>query len=155
MKFPMTFTRYKGSVPAGAIALASDAIPTTPPNPATMSNLFTAPFVSKNGWPVCRIGIVYNPPSGSTNLAVDVYLYEENLGIWFRANATSPIVLPPKVATYCDIPAPIEPAPTTANLSSVGVGSLTALLIVTDPNAAPNGAHQFAVCADLTTVGTN
>lgn len=95
MKFSHVFNRWKGAAqPTNVpILLGGDSVPTTPgqnrPNKSTMDNLVTSRFRDTNGWPCHRIAVLYKPPSGTTALDADMYMYEDTLDTWFRVNGVA------------------------------------------------------------------
>jgi len=147
MQFPCSFTRYKGG---GGTALGSDTIPSIPPL-SSQDNILFSRITDTNGWPAQRIAVTYLPPSGSYSLTGALYFWEYHTG-WIQIGASTPIAA--GVATFFDVvsqlPATVAP---NGNVLSGG-GSLALCLVVTDPGAAPSGAHVFAVAADLTAEGT-
>ena len=156
MFFPAVFKRYKGTPVVGATALGSDggASLTTPLSQLTVrDNLLPTKFVNVHGWPIHRVAVVYLAPSGSLALNADMYFWEESIGGWFRINQTSPLALPPGIVTFFDTIALLDGSIAQANLQSGGAGSIAQMLVVTDPGAAPNGLHSFAMGPDLTTYG--
>lgn len=147
MRFPAKFSRFKGG--GGTPALGSDTVPTGNVN---QDNILYSKFTSINGWPASRVAVVYKAPSGSLALNADMYFFEENIGMWFKITA-SPVALTPGRVTFFDVVALMDlpntlkgnddPAPSS--------GSIAQMLIVSDPGAAPNGEHIFAMGPDLTT----
>jgi hypothetical protein len=149
MKFPATFTRYVGTVPAGKIALGADTLPTGRPE-ATMDNLLASRFNNVNGWPAHRIAVVYNGPESAPALTATMYFYEDSTSAWYQIGAAG--TLTSGEVTFFDVIAIMEMPNVSADLANATPGSIAQILIVEAPGGTPpNGAYQFAMATDLTT----
>lgn len=157
MRFHHKFSRFKGAVPAGEIALGVDVDPTTLGLDAgatarAQTNVFQARFANTNGWPSHRIAVGYKPPSGALALVATAYLYDVLSGYWFRVDVAGASLVANAITYFDFVSVPELPA-TLQNLDQ-GVGNAADFyLLVTDPGAAPAGEHLFTLAPDLTTPG--
>lgn len=148
MRFPKSFSRFKGTVPAGAIALGGDgAAPTAPPG--SYDNVMVSRFSNTNGWPCHRVAVVYKAPSGVLALSATMWFWEDNLQAWFQIG--DPQNLTPGKVAFFDVVALLDVPHVAADMNSVTAGSIAQALVVADSGGAPNGEHKFAVGPDLTT----
>lgn len=154
MRFPTSFSRWKGAVPAGGVALGGDSVPNgaqgadgTPPAPS-QSNVLFARFANSAGWPIHRIALAYNyrGAGAAIDLPASVYLWDENARRWFLVSA---VTLKEGQIVFSDSVALIDAPMQAANQTTPSAGSLSALVIVTDPGAAPNGEHRILLGCDL------
>jgi hypothetical protein len=149
MKFPASFTRYVGTVPAGKTALGADTLPTARPA-ATMDNLLASKFNNINGWPAHRVAVVYNGPAGAPNLTATMYFYEDATAAWYQIGAAGTLVS--GQVTFFDVIAIMEMPNTSADLANATPGSIAQVLIVAAPGGSPpSGPYEFAMATDLTT----
>lgn len=157
MKFPCVFKRWKGAGNTGSLALlGSDAVPvasaTANARPSGQDNIVNSRFTSINGWPCYRIAVLYKPPSGTLALHGNMHMYEDNMDTWFRVNGVAGVsnILAGAV-TFFDCVALLDKPHSGVSLGEDLLGSISQMLVVTDPGAAPDGLHTFAMAADLTT----
>jgi hypothetical protein len=167
MKFPTTFTRYIGTIPAGGKQLGLDSLLVDGNgNPLKFvsgtDNYLASRMVSINGWPVNRICF-----AGKTNAVaavagtVTVYTYEDNLGCWLplpsSAGTTSPAYTcgtnaAPSGFLYFDAMSLVDLPHVQSDLSAVQPGTGAYLCIVTAGSSPPNGTYQFVLGAEMTDV---
>lgn len=145
MRFPLVFSRFKAGGPGDPV-LGGDTIPTGMVSSKTHSNVLFSRFSNAHGRPAERIALLYKAPSGSLALNYSAYIFEDTIGAWFRV-ATGTVT--PDVVTFFNTVGLIEPPPGNPEIASPG--SLQLLIIISDPGAAPNGEHKFAVGACLNT----
>lgn len=157
MRFPVVFSRFKGSVPAGQKALGLDTVPAMQPDsspPAAMDNMLSHRFSNTNGWPTHRIAVLYNCKVGSpTTLSAQAYVFEQRTGRWYAVGVAQDLV--DGTITFFDSLGLVEQAQVAGLDVQGATGSEQFMLIITDTgSAAPNGEHQFGMAPDLTTPGT-
>lgn len=157
MQFHKVFTRWLGTVPAGGKAIATDVLPVDvagnprAPDAVKDDNCLTCRFKSLDGWPVHRVAVAYKAPAGAVaTVAATMYCWESQLGAWFQIGPAG--VLTPGQVTFFDCVALLDTVPTTAGLNqgSPSRGSMDQLIII-GAGAVDNGAHTFALGADLST----
>lgn len=146
MKFPTKFSRWKGAAPAGSITLGTDTTPSAAPS-ASADNVLFSRFSSINGWPCCRIPVVYRGPALAPNLPASMYFWEESTGAWYKIGSGT---LKPNEVTFFDVVALLDNPNAGNPATGYSPGSIAQMLIVSD-NAGPNGEYQFAMAPDLTT----
>lgn len=167
MKFPTKFSRYKGTAPAGSIALGADVFPvdvnSAPRKPAaTDDNVLFARAYSKNGFPTKRVVLAgayfatsaHSPPA----LNVSGYIWDDNLGFWIKLAASATSITPGDTTSspvvggspvYFEVPALTDSAPTQAALNGgTDPGSLAVLFLISD-NTASNGRYDFVAAPVL------
>ena len=148
MRFPVAFTRWVGTAPAGGVALGSDTLPTTAPK-ATMDNLLASRFQNINGWPCHRIAVTYKGPTGAIALTARMYFWEDETQAWYQVGGQ--VTMQPSQVSFFDVIALLEMPNTEANLQNATPGSISQILIVDDVGGSPPGEYQFAIGPDLTT----
>ena len=149
MKFPRTFTRYVGTLPADGIAIGSDTTPTGPLTSQPDNVLFSR-FSNINGWPVHRIAVVYSGPAGAPSVVARGLMYEDSTGAWYQIGAD--VTMQPGRVSFFDIVALLEMPNVQANLDQATSGSVSFFLQVDAPvGGSSNGAYMFAMGPDLTT----
>lgn len=158
MRMPKSFSRYKTVVPAGGVVLGTDVVPNgangadgTAPSPTT-DNLLFMRFANNAGWPLHRVAVGYNYRGAGVAIALpaSLYLWDALTQRWYlttTANLTADKIV------FFDSVALIDPMASQTDATRPSAGSLEALLIVTDPGAAPSGEHRFALGADLSLYG--
>ena len=156
MRFPIMFSRWKGAgQPASVpILLGGDAVPAPPAEtPGALDNVLNHRFSNVNGWPCHRIAVVYDGSKvvAPVSLSATMVLYDRSTRRWYRVGPAN-VVLNEGVITFFDTLGLIEQVATSGGISEAS-GSESAMLIVSDPGAAPDGEHVFAMGADLTTIG--
>lgn len=151
MRFFKKFSRFKGVVPPGEIALGADAAPTTElPNVAEMSNLLVSQVTSMNaGWPIHRIAVIYHGPALAVDIPATMMFYEELTGRWYGVGGT--VDLKPDKVVFFDTVGLLDRAPVGPDAIEPKSGNLACVLLATNPGGAPNGEHIFALAPDLTT----
>ena len=151
MRLPMKFSRWKGTVPTGGVALGADSVPNTgptKPTPASQDNLLMCSFASLSGWPMHRIAVAYKGPAAAIALSANIALWDEQTQHWYLVGAAQNIT--PDRLTFFDVVALLAPPQTQAQNGATN-GSCEAMLIVSD-GATPNGEYVFAMGPDLTTL---
>lgn len=151
MKFPASFTRYVGTVPAGKVALGGDSLPTGRA-PANQDNAYFGRFNNVNGWPVHRLAVTYTGPSGAPTLTASMYFFEDTTQTWYQIGASG--TLTSGQVTFFDVICIMEMPNTVADLANATPGSIAQILIVEAPGGSPaSGAYTFCIGPDLTTQG--
>ncbi len=157
MKFPTAFTRYKGTVPAGAKALGADTTLPVGRAGASTDNVLSSRFVSINGWPVTRVAVAAKYTGVGSPIALDawMYFYEDNLGLWIPTQAAATPVTPgtaaaPKPVVFFDVITLTDLPHVKGDLDAVTPGSISQILVVADAGGAPDGQYDFVIGADLT-----
>jgi len=142
MKFPLVFFRYVGTPPDGGVALGDDADPV---GNITPDNVLCAPL--RIDRPLNRLAIGYSGPMGATQLACDVWQYEEQPakegagpGYWYKLTS-SPITLTVNELTFIGV---VGGQPPMAGQSE----SLNFFIQVADTGSPPDGTYRFAVTGD-------
>lgn len=164
MKFPVTFRRVKPAAPPaktlGGDALLVDANGTPrKPNLITDDNTMSSRIVSINGWPLSRLVLVgkYTGGGAPTALNANLFVFEDNLGIYVALPGSSTTVTPgtattPPVPIFFDVFALIDLPNVQKDLQSNQPGAVDLLCIVQDQGgAAPNGTYDFIIGPELTT----
>ena len=160
MKLQSVFSRYKGTVPTGAIALgadgASDTIPTGTFDP-TLDKCFQGKFYSNQGWPPHRVVVGYAVFDQTTKLqtaSADVqgqlWVWDSATGAWLRAG--TPVALKANQLNFFDIVSLMD-SPFLNNKGqnqASGQGGVEAMLLVDTASGAINGEHRFGLGLDLT-----
>ena len=154
MRFPVSFTRYKGTVPADGIALGADSAPTNV-QPGRADNGFSHLPSNVSGWPAQRIAMVckYTGAGSPIALPVQVYFWEALTERWY-AFGSSVNITPNGALVFFDTVCAMEYIGPQQAQDMPRPGGEDLLFVVTDPGAAPDGAYMFALCADLSTSGT-
>lgn len=149
MVFHQVFTRYIGTTPPGGKTMGSDVLPTGAPNQSVNDNCIYCAYKDLNGWPVHRVAVAYIGPVGATAVNGTMYFWENQLQAWIQIGAAQAIT--PGQVTFFDCVALLDTLQTNKGLDQGSPlrGSLAQLLIV--PAGTGNGAHQFAIGADLST----
>jgi hypothetical protein len=138
MRFPKTFLRYLGSVPAGSIALGADGAPSGVETNA--DNFYdTAQRIDRT---INRLAIGYAYAGAGPAVAItcDVYQYASDSGLWYRLTPT-PFTLTEGALSYVGIVGGQPPQ----------VGQDASLAFYIRPYtavSAPNGAYTFQVTGD-------
>lgn len=150
MHLPQVFSRWKGSVPAGGVALGSDSAPTLPPNLTTASNILHHKVSNNLGYPAQRLIVGYKPPSATTvSLNVVAYVWDDTSQYWYQIGSSKQ--LQPGRANFFDSLGLNEPAVVRANLETPTSGATYVAFVITDPSSgAPNGEHVFTLGSDIT-----
>lgn len=146
MRFVNKFSRFKGGPTP---ALGSDTVPTTGPTPGPNANLMSSRFSNINGWPCHRVAVTYKGPVGAIPLPATLWFWEELTQHWYQIGASTNLT--PDAVTFFDIVGLLEGSQASPDVNPTS-GSISALLIVTDPGGAPAGEFVFAMGADLTTI---
>lgn len=176
MRFPCTFTRYVGTLPAGGKAVGSDGlIVDGGGNPIKGSsnaygsgqydNILPSRIVSINGWPIQRVAFVgkYAGVGSPVAMPVAVYVYEDSLACWFPLSCSagaSPTYTPgtnaaPSAPIFFDCLALIDfphaggVTGDPGDLQSTAPGNAVYLAIVGTGTSPPNGTYQFALAAEM------
>ena len=150
MRFPRSFTRYVGAVPAGGVALGGDSSLPAGRASAAKDNVLFSRFQNVNGWPCHRIACTYRGPGGAPSAVARVFFYEDSTAAWYQVGAD--VTMPPGKVSFFDCIAILEMANTSQNLQDATPGSSALLLQVDLPTGTPpNGAYVFALAPDLTT----
>ena len=150
MKFPTSFVRWVGTVPAGGIALGGDSTLPTGPAAITADNVLFSKFNNVNGWPTHRIAVTYKGPTSAPSVVGRMYFYESTTGSWYKIGAD--VTLAPGTVSFFDVVAILEMPNTQANLAQATPGSIAQFLQVDLPAGSPAaGAYTFAMAPDLTT----
>lgn len=166
MRFPTTWTRYKGTVPAGGIVLGTDAFPTNSDNTyrkpnAKDDNTLASRIVSINGWPLSRIAVacIQSAASGAVALPISAYVWEDTLGFWIQLAGSTTTITPgisttgsgvAAVPVFFDVMSLIDFPHVGKDLNAVNPGSVDILFLVGD-NSAPSGSYIFVAGGELTT----
>ncbi|GAC1475526.1 MAG: hypothetical protein PVSMB8_00040 [Vulcanimicrobiaceae bacterium] len=159
MRFPTMFRRWKGAGNPGLTVLGADVVPVDassvqiPPNEQKLDNVMSSRFVSINGWPTHRIALVYKYIGGGGAIALPttMWFWEEQTRRWYQIGASQNVTV--DRVFFFDVVALLDRSkagPDASSLESLE-GSISQLVLATDPGAAPDGEHQFAVAPDLTT----
>lgn len=150
MRFPYSFTRYKGTVPAGGVVLGADTAPTTE-QPSKQDHLISHVISNVNGWPTHRIAGVCRYVGGGnvTGVPVQMYMWEDTTEYWYKLGE-SVTMTPNGTVMFFDTVGPLEYYGTLQDLEYVRPGTAHILVIATDSGAS-NGTYTFAFCPDLTT----
>ena len=140
MRFPCTFTRYVGSIPAGGIELGADEPPT--PAAAAMPTDNTLEAILRIDLALNRlaIGYSYTGDGPAIALTADVYQYAEDTNVWYRLTAV-PITLTPGALNYIGV---VGGQPPMVNQSS----SLSFYILVNAGDTPPDGSYLFQVTGD-------
>lgn len=165
MRMHKKFSRWKTGAP-GTVALGSDAIPGAPvyatSAPVMVSgdeadNVLTHRFLDVNGWPAHRIAVAMNFKGIGTPVALpaQLYVYDSLTQRWY---ALGPVTnLEDGKIAFFDTLGITQRAKSAdvASLADMTPGGEAVMLVVTDttPAAAPAGEYEFAMGADLTTIG--
>ena len=148
MKFPQSFVRYVGTVPAGASALGSDTTPAAKA-PAGEDNVLVSRFSNINGWPIQRIAVTYKGPTGAPSVTARMFFYEDGTQAWYKVGAD--VVMAPGTVSFFDVVALLELPNTRANMAQSSSGSVSQFLQVDLPTGSPAaGPYTFAMGPDLT-----
>ena len=148
MRMHKQFSRWKGAVPTGGVALGSDGAAGTPPTAkpnAQIDNVLIASFSTSSGFPVHRIAVAYKGPPAAIALAAQVWLYDDLTGAWYEVGA--PINITANRINYFDVCALGEPSPVLN--AGATAGSISAMLVV-QGGVTPDGEYVFAMAPDLT-----
>lgn len=150
MRFPFSFTRQKGGT---GTVLGSDSAPTTAP-PAKADNLFSHITSNVNGWPAQRIAMVcaYAGAGAAPALPVQLYFWEATTARWYPFGGAVNLT-PNGEIVFFDAIGALEYIGPMQGLDSPKPGAEEFFVVVGD-NAAPAGTYTFALCPDLTTIGT-
>lgn len=143
MRFPSRFIR---SVNGTNKALGSDVAPTDATY-LTNDNVFTTRLNSTNGYPVNRVVIGCNAPSGASAIAVMVYVYEDVSKKWFPLTDTAQNITPNGGFLFFRHPTLIDTPQVRGDTSNPG--SLEVAIVVSLPTTAPDGDYLFIVGGDL------
>ena len=155
MNFQTKFSRWKGAgQPANIpILLGGDSAPTLIGQTAA-DNVLTHRAMNINGWPTQRIAIVYKPPTGTLALNGSIFFWESSTETWYRIGAVGVGNILAGQVVYFDALSLQEPPQTGAGILQGAVSQDAVYLLVTDPGAAPDGAHTFAMSADVSNTET-
>lgn len=155
MFFPVKFSRWKGAAQPATIPilLGGDTNPPTAAPTVAMDNVLVHKVANAMGWPTQRVAVGYKAPSGTLALHASLYFWEANSEAWYRIGAADRD-LTPGVVLYFDTLSLIEEPPTALKLARPTAGCSQLYLAVTDPGAAPDGAHVFVMGADITNTET-
>lgn len=147
MRFHSQFTRNKGG---GAPALGSDLDPNVSfpegPHP-TQDNVLSANIKSSWNEAVKRIAIAYHPPAGALALDAQVWIWDGLTKRWYKLLGGGAGKIVADTLSFFDLP------PLSDRLMQLGAESQSygagfdVYIQITDPGAAPAGAHIFAVGA--------
>jgi hypothetical protein len=157
------FSRWKG---AGGTALGSDVVPGAPVYGVSapvmvggdeLDNVLAHRFLDVNGWPAHRIAVAMNYKGIGTPVALpaQLYVYDSLTQRWF---ALGPVTnLEDGKISFFDTLGISQRAKSAdaASLADMTAGGELVMLVVNDTNpaAAPAGEYEFAMAADLTTIG--
>jgi hypothetical protein len=166
MRFPVKFTRYKGTPPANGIIFGADVLPVdvnglqSNPN-VNQDNVLNASMKNIDGWPPKRIAVACrytgaNDPS-AVPLTGIMYFFDSLLGVWIAMSATGVTIQPGKADTLAHQPivaffdvVNISNQPSnSSNQQNAGAGSIAVCLIVTDPGTAVTGQYDFVMAASI------
>lgn len=152
MRFHTKFIRNKGAGAAEPL-LGSDTAPTTKPRP-NQDHVLSAHVKASWGHPVHRIAVAYKPPSGSLALNGDLYLYDGLTDSWFKLTGSGAGSIKAGEVSYFDMPAVSDRMLKPQDEESANhAAGFDVALVVTDPGAAPDGAHLFAMAAIVSQKG--
>lgn len=153
MRFHQTFTRNKGG---GALPplLGGDAVPTAKPDHSA-DNVYSGKLFTSQDCPIYRIVLGYRAPSGTLALDAEVYVWDElSQAWWLLPGSGAGILIPGKLASV-DFPTPGDRIIKPSSNDVVQYGSGYDVFVrVTDPGAAPDGAHLFYVYGAANQKGT-
>lgn len=155
MRMHKKFSRWKGAVPSGGVALGGDGGAGTPPTaePATQDNLLVCGFANSSGFPVHRVAVGYKGPAAAIALAAALWVWDDLTKAWYEVGA--PTNLTPNRITYFDIVSLADPPQLQRSSIEVGgaivasAGSIAAMLVV-QGGATPDGEYVFSLGPDLT-----
>jgi hypothetical protein len=167
MRFPVTFTRYIGTIPSGGKQLGNDVLLVDGngnpiKNLAGTDNFLASRMISMNGWPVNRIAFAgkYTGAGPAVPGSVQIYTFEDNLGCWLPlpcSSGANPTYTcgtnaAPSAPIYFDAISLVDLPHVQADLAQSSGGTGQYLIIVGAGTSPPNGTYQFIVGAELTNV---
>lgn len=149
MRMHKKFSRWKGAVPSGGVALGFDGgagVPPTDPPTQDKDNVLIASFANSAGFPVHRLAVAYKGPAAAIALAAQIWLYDHLTEAWYESGAPQNIT--PNRINFFDVVSLGEPVQVGPGVKAAA-GSISAALVVQD-GATPNGEYVFAMGPDLT-----
>lgn len=166
MRFPVKFTRWKGTAPAGGVVFGADALPVDVNGVQSIANInqdnvLNASMKNIDGWPPKRIAVACryigaNDPSALALTGI-MYFFDSNLGLWVAMQSAGVSIQPGKgdtlahqpIVAFFDVVNISNQPSNSSNQQSAGSGSIAVCLIVTDPGAAVAGEYDFVMAASI------
>lgn len=141
MRFHQWFERSKANLAVGQMP-----IPTLRPTQAQSKNgpgnVLAGQIVSMSTNAIHRVAIAMKPPVGAIDLNCSAYLWEESLQMWIPLGIGTGNLKATGEILYFDFPSPSDRGP-----DNQGSSGFSVYFRVTDPGAAPDLLHQFAMAA--------
>ena len=143
MRFWTTFSRWVGP---GGPPLGGDVPPIGPPPASGQDNLLITDksLNYRETGPTHRIAVAFAGPAGAFSIAADIYLYEEQTGLWFKTSASA-LTLTPDTITFFVTAMVLSTAKRIhGDLGEPG-GEIQCVLVPQNPGGLPNGEYKFSI----------
>lgn len=152
MRFWTTFSRWVGP---GGPSLGSDTPPLGPPPASGQDNLLITDksLNYRETGPTHRIAVAYAGPAGAAPITADVYLYEEDTGLWFKTSTAS-LTLTPDTITFFDATMVLSTAGRIHGDMGQPGGEIQCILVPNNPGGLPNGEYKFSMAPILSEPST-
>ena len=150
MRFPSAFKRVKPAA-TGEITLGADVAPNaalgapSPPPGPTITNALFCKSIGTSAQPCARLAVAYNYQGAGVALALpaDVWFWDGTTQRYYRIQTGKTLTV--DTITHFEVPALAPPG----DIDKATSGNIDAILVVSDPGAAPNGTYVFGWGPDL------